>query len=74
MSTGIDGLDDMLGGEGLFRGSSILVSGAPGTGKSSVGASFADAACARGERALLFAYEESAQPAHAQHALDRHGS
>ncbi len=50
----------MLGGKGIFRGSSMLVSGAPGTGKSSVGASVADAACARGERVLLFAYEESA--------------
>jgi len=60
VSTGIAGLDEMLGGAGLFRGSSTLVSGAPGTGKSSVGASFADAACARGERVLLFAYEESA--------------
>jgi len=50
----------MLGGAGLFRGSSTLVSGAPGTGKSSVGASFVNATCARGERALLFAYEESA--------------
>jgi len=58
--TGIDGLDDMLGGSGPYRGSSTLVSGAPGTGKSSVGASFVDAACRRGERALLFAYEESA--------------
>ena len=60
VSTGIVGLDDMLGGAGLYRGSSTLVSGAPGTGKSSVGASFVDAACSRGERALLFAYEESA--------------
>jgi circadian clock protein KaiC len=60
VSTGIDGLDDMLGGKGLYRGSSTLVSGAPGTGKSSVGASFVEAACRRGERALLFAYEESA--------------
>jgi circadian clock protein KaiC len=59
VSTGIAGLDDMLGGQGLYRGSSTLVSGTPGTGKSSVGASFVDAACARGERALLFAYEES---------------
>ena len=59
VSTGIDGLDDMLGAAGVYRGSSTLVSGAPGTGKSSVGASFADAACRRGERALLFAYEES---------------
>jgi circadian clock protein KaiC len=61
VSAGIAGLDDMLGGAGLFRGSSTLVSGAPGTGKSSVGASFVDAACRRGERALMFAYEESSQ-------------
>ena len=60
VSTGIDGLDDMLAGRGLFRGSSALVSGTPGTGKSSIGATFVDAACRRGERALLFAYEESA--------------
>ena len=60
MPTGIAGLDDMLGGKGVFRGASVLISGAPGTGKSSVGASFLDAACRRGERALLFAYEESA--------------
>jgi circadian clock protein KaiC len=59
LSTGIAGLDQMLGGQGVYRGSSVLVSGSPGTGKSSVGASFASAACARGERALLFSYEES---------------
>lgn len=59
VSTGIAGLDTMLGGLGVYEGSSILVSGAPGTGKSSVAASFAHAACKRGERALLFAYEES---------------
>jgi len=59
LSTGIARLDEMLGGQGVFRGSSVLVSGAPGTGKSSIGATFADAACRRGERALLFAYEES---------------
>ena len=58
--TGIDGLDQMLGGKGVFRGASILVSGSPGTGKSSIGASFVNAACRRGERAILFAYEESA--------------
>lgn len=58
-STGIPGLDEMLGGQGVFKGSSVLVSGAPGTGKSSVAASFAQAACERGERALMFAYEES---------------
>ncbi len=59
LSTGIARLDQMLGVQGVFRGSSVLVSGAPGTGKSSIGAQFADAACRRGERALLFAYEES---------------
>jgi len=59
ISTGIAGLDDMFGGQGVYRGSSVLVSGAPGTGKSSVSASFVNACCSRGERALLFAYEES---------------
>ncbi len=57
--TGIARLDDMLGGKGVFRGSSVLVSGSAGTGKSSIGAKFIEAACGRGERALLFAYEES---------------
>ena len=57
--TGIARLDEMLGGKGVFRGSSVLVSGSPGTGKSSIGAKFVDAACRRGESALLFAYEES---------------
>ncbi|HEX5682806.1 MAG TPA: circadian clock protein KaiC [Ideonella sp.] len=60
VSTGVAGLDAMLGSQGVFRGSSVLVSGSPGTGKSTLGASFAEAACARGERALYFAYEESA--------------
>jgi circadian clock protein KaiC len=60
LSTGIAKLDEMLGGKGVFRGSSVLVSGTPGTGKSSIGASVAAAACGRGERVLLFAYEESA--------------
>ena len=59
VASGIKGLDDMLGGKGVYRGTSVLVSGSPGTGKSSVGAAFANAACSRGERALLFAYEES---------------
>lgn len=58
--TGIARLDDMLGGQGVFRGSSVLITGAPGTGKSSISAKFADTACSRGERTLLFAYEESA--------------
>jgi circadian clock protein KaiC len=59
VASGIPGLDEMLGGKGVYRGTSVLVSGSPGTGKSSVAASFANAACTRGERALLFAYEES---------------
>jgi circadian clock protein KaiC len=57
--TGIARLDEMLGGKGVYRGSSVLVSGSPGTGKSSVAAKFIEAACQRGERALFFAYEES---------------
>ena len=60
VSTGIAGLDGMLGGKGVFRGSSVHVSGPPGVGKSSIGAAFVNAACARGEKALMFAYEESA--------------
>jgi circadian clock protein KaiC len=59
VATGIARLDEMLGGLGVFRGSSVLVSGSPGTGKSSIGAKFLETACRRGERALLFAYEES---------------
>jgi circadian clock protein KaiC len=59
VSTGIARLDEMLDGQGVFRGSSVLVSGAPGTGKSSIAAMFAHEVCRRGERALLFAYEES---------------
>ncbi len=58
--TGIAKLDEMLGGRGVYRDSSVLISGAPGTGKSSISARFADAACARGERVMIFAYEESA--------------
>jgi circadian clock protein KaiC len=59
VSTGAAGLDAMLGGQGVYRSASILVSGSPGTGKSSVAATFLEAACRRGERALLFAFEES---------------
>jgi circadian clock protein KaiC len=59
VSTGVSGLDDMLGGKGFFRGSSVLVSGTAGTGKSSIAAKFASAACARGESCLYFAFEES---------------
>jgi circadian clock protein KaiC len=59
VSSGVPGLDDMLGGEGFYRGSSVLVSGTAGTGKSSIAAQFCAAACARGERAIYFGFEES---------------
>ena len=59
ISTGVPRLDTMLGGKGYFRGSSILVSGSAGVGKSSLAAAFTQAACERGERALYFAFEES---------------
>lgn len=58
VSSGIDSLDEMLGG-GSYRGSSVLVSGPGGTGKSSIAAHMADAACRRGERCLHVALEES---------------
>ena len=59
ISTGIGKLDAMLGGKGFYRGSSILVSGTAGTGKTTMAAHFAAAACARGERVLYLAFEES---------------
>lgn len=59
VSTGIARLDEMLGGPGVFRGTSTLVSGSPGTGKTSFAARLVESACASGERALHFAYEES---------------
>jgi len=58
VSTGIADLDAMLAG-GVYRGSSVLISGTAGSGKSSIAAHIAAAACKRGERALLFTYEES---------------
>ncbi|MEW6493512.1 MAG: circadian clock protein KaiC [Cyanobacteriota bacterium] len=60
ISSGIEYLDVMLEGKGFFRGSSILISGTAGTGKSSICAHFADATCRRGERCLYLAFEESA--------------
>jgi circadian clock protein KaiC len=59
MSTGISRLDAMMEGKGFFRGSSILVSGTSGSGKTSLACSFVEAACARGERCLYLASEES---------------
>ncbi|HXA15071.1 MAG TPA: circadian clock protein KaiC [Opitutaceae bacterium] len=59
IATGISRLDAMLSGRGFFRGSSILLTGTPGTGKTSVAASFAHAAARRGDRVLFFSFEES---------------
>ncbi|HYM09564.1 MAG TPA: circadian clock protein KaiC [Bryobacterales bacterium] len=61
ISSGIARLDGMLGGKGFYRGSSILISGTSGTGKTSIAAHFTAAACRRGERSLYFAFEESPQ-------------
>jgi len=57
--TGVTGLDEMLGGEGYYRGSTVMVSGTAGSGKTSLAAHFAQAACKRGERCLYMAFEES---------------
>jgi circadian clock protein KaiC len=59
ISTGIPRLDTMLSGKGYFRGSTVLVSGTAGTGKTSIAAQFVEAACKRGERVLYFTFEES---------------
>jgi len=59
ISSGVERLDNMLGGKGFYRGTTILISGTAGTGKTSMAAHFVKAACERGERALYFAFEES---------------
>lgn len=59
ISSGVPRLDEMLGGRGFYRGSSVMISGQAGTGKSTLAAKFVATACARGERALYFAFEES---------------
>ncbi|WP_405048356.1 circadian clock protein KaiC [Rhodoferax sp.] len=59
LSSGVARLDAMLGGKGYYRGSSVLISGTAGTGKSSLAAHFADSACRRGDRVLYFSFEES---------------
>jgi circadian clock protein KaiC len=58
ISSGIPSVDEMLGGKGFFRGSSILVSGTAGTGKTSLAACFVHGACKNKERCLYFAFEE----------------
>ena len=59
--TGITRLDEMLGGKGYYRGSTVLISGTAGSGKSSLASHFVNAACERGERCLYIAFEESPQ-------------
>lgn len=59
VSTGIGKLDEMFEGKGFYKGSTVLVTGTAGTGKSSIAALFANAACGRGEKCLYFAFEES---------------
>jgi circadian clock protein KaiC len=59
VSSGVPGLDAMLGGGGYYRGSTVMVSGTAGSGKTSIAAHFTRAACRRGERCLYFAFEES---------------
>ena len=59
ISTGLGWLDDMFGGTGYFRASSVLLSGGAGTAKTTLAAYFLDAACRRGERAVCFQFEES---------------
>ena len=77
ISSGIPSLDEMIGGQGFYRGCSILVSGTAGTGKTSLASYFADAACKRAERCIYFAFEESpAQIVRNMHSigikLDKH--
>jgi circadian clock protein KaiC len=59
VKTGIERLDSMLGDKGFYKGSSVLVTGSSGTGKSSIAALFADNICKSGEKCLIFAFEES---------------
>ena len=59
ISTGVPRLDAMMGGKGYYKGSSILISGMAGTGKSSMAAAFADDLCRKGKRCMYFSFEES---------------
>src|SRR5688572_12993955 len=60
ITAGFKRLDAMLGG-GVFRGSSTLISGVPGTSKTTLAGKFAEAACQRGERTLFVSYDEAAE-------------
>jgi circadian clock protein KaiC len=59
VSSGVPRLDTMLDGKGFYRGTTVLISGTPGSGKTSLAAHYCAAACRRGERVLMFTYEES---------------
>jgi circadian clock protein KaiC len=61
ISTGVPDLDAMLGAGGYYRGTSVLLSGTAGMGKTSFASALVRSVCERGERALLFAFEESAE-------------
>ena len=61
ISSGVPEMDAMLGGKGFFRGSSILISGTSGTGKTSLCGHMADGACKRGEKVLYLSFEESSR-------------
>ncbi|MCE5278520.1 MAG: circadian clock protein KaiC [Planctomycetaceae bacterium] len=61
VSTGIARLDAMMGGKGYYRGSSILISGMAGTGKTSLAAAFVDSLCRKGKRCMYYSFEESPQ-------------
>jgi circadian clock protein KaiC len=61
VSSGLPAVDEMLGGKGFFRASTVLLSGTAGTGKTTLAAHFVDAACARGEKCMYFLFEESPQ-------------
>lgn len=61
VSSGVERLDTMLGG-GYFRGSGVLITGVPGTAKTTLVAAAANATCARGERALYVSFDEAVQP------------
>jgi circadian clock protein KaiC len=61
ISSGLPALDEMLGGKGFYRASTVLMSGTAGTGKTTMAAHFVNAACARGEKCLYLLFEESPQ-------------